>query len=244
MMRKMIVGALVAILAQGILAQNVFDVRDFGALGNGLTDDAQAIQNAIDQCNRKGGGMVLIPAEHTFMAGPIQLKSNVNLHVEASATLIANPDEGCYKLSAFGENKGEGMMWIYAKDAHNISITGQGTISGNGVAFMGAELDDSYELKPVNTFDPRPHVITFTGVRNLLVRDVTIRDGAYWTLHLVGCDGAVVDGINLLNNLKIRNGDGIDIDHSHNINKCSIWYRDKISDCSLSISCVVSPWRE
>ena len=109
------------------------------------------------------------------------------------------------------------MMWLYANDAENISITGVGTISGNGVAFMGAELEDSYELKPVTTFDPRPHVLTLTGVRNLIVRDVTIRDGAYWTLHLVGCDGAVIDGINLLNNLKIRNGDGIDVDHSRNV---------------------------
>ena len=144
-------------------------------------------------------------------------RTRPNLHIEANATLLANPDESIYHLSAFGANEGEGMMWLYANDAENISITGVGTISGNGVAFMGAELEDSYELKPVTTFDPRPHVLTLTGVRNLIVRDVTIRDGAYWTLHLVGCDGAVIDGINLLNNLKIRNGDGIDVDHSRNV---------------------------
>ena len=198
-------------------AQDVYDVCRFGALGDGKTDDAVAIQQAIDRCSSEGGGRVLLPANHTFLAGPIQLKSNVELHLQATATLLANPDESIYHLSAFGDNKGEGMMWIYAQHAQNISITGMGTISGNGVAFMGAELDDSYELKPVNTFDPRPHVITLTDVRNVVVRDVTIRDGAYWTLHLVGCDGAVIDGINLLNNLKIRNGDGIDLDHSRNV---------------------------
>ena len=198
-------------------AQGVYDVCRFGALGDGKTDDAVAIQQAIDRCSSDGGGRVLLPANHTFLAGPLQLKSNVELHLQATATLLANPDESIYHLSAFGENKGEGMMWIYAQHAQNISITGMGTISGNGVAFMGAELDDSYELKPVTTFDPRPHVITLTDVRNVVVRDVTIRDGAYWTLHLVGCDGAVIDGINLLNNLKIRNGDGIDLDHSRNI---------------------------
>ena len=198
-------------------AQDVYDVCRFGALGDGKTDDAVAIQQAIDRCSSEGGGRVLLPANHTFLAGPIELKSNVELHLQATATLLANPDESIYHLSAFGDNKGEGMMWIYAQHAQNISITGMGTISGNGVAFMGAELDDSYELKPVTTFDPRPHVITLTDVRNVVVRDVTIRDGAYWTLHLVGCDGAVIDGINLLNNLKIRNGDGIDLDHSHNV---------------------------
>ncbi len=198
-------------------AQVVYDVCRFGALGDGKTDDAVAIQQAIDRCSSEGGGRVLLPANHTFLAGPIQLKSNVELHLQPTAILLANPDESIYHLSAFGDNKGEGMMWIYAQHAQNISITGMGTISGNGVAFMGAELDDSYELKPVTTFDPRPHVITLTDVKNVVVRDVTIRDGAYWTLHLVGCDGAVIDGINLLNNLKIRNGDGIDLDHSRNV---------------------------
>ena len=205
------------LVASVAMAQQVFNVCQYGAVGNGKADDARAIQKAIDLCSAEGGGQVLLPANHTFLAGPIQLKSNVNLHIEANATLLANPDESIYHLSAFGANEGEGMMWLYANDAENISITGVGTISGNGVAFMGAELEDSYELKPVTTFDPRPHVLTLTGVRNLIVRDVTIRDGAYWTLHLVGCDGAVIDGINLLNNLKIRNGDGIDVDHSRNV---------------------------
>jgi polygalacturonase len=82
---------------------------------------------------------------------------------------------------------------------------------------MGKELNDSYELKPVTTFDPRPHVLSLTDVRNLTIKDVTIREGAYWTVHLIGCNGAVIDGINLLNNLKIRNGDGIDIDHSSSL---------------------------
>ena len=205
------------LVASVAMAQQVYNVCQYGAVGNGKADDAIAIQKAIDLCSAEGGGQVLLPANHTFLAGPIQLKSNVNLHIETNATLLANPDESIYHLSAFGANEGEGMMWLYANDAENISITGVGTISGNGVAFMGAELEDSYELKPVTTFDPRPHVLTLTGVRNLIVRDVTIRDGAYWTLHLVGCDGAVIDGINLLNNLKIRNGDGIDVDHSRNV---------------------------
>jgi hypothetical protein len=154
-----------------------------------------------------------------FLSGPIELKSQVELHLEATATLKANPDEGIYRLSAFGENRGEGMLWLWAKDAENISITGKGTIHGNGIAFMGAELGDSYELKPLadQTFDPRPHVLTLTNVTNLTIRDVTIKEGAYWTVHLIGCNEAVIDGINLLNNLKIRNGDGIDLDHSKNV---------------------------
>lgn len=201
------------------VAQTVYDVTAAGAVGDGKTDDAQTIQRVIDRCSEEGGGRVLLPRNHVFLAGPLELKSNVELYLEATATLKANPDESIYHLSAFGKNEGEGTLWLYANDAENISITGKGTIHGNGIAFMGAELEDSYELKPLadQAFDPRPHVLTLTNVRNLMIRDVTIKEGAYWTVHLIGCNEAVIEGINLLNNLKIRNGDGIDLDHSKNV---------------------------
>ena len=224
-MTKFIYILFLLVLSLSSYAQRIYNVVDYGAVGNKIADDAKAIQQAIDECSANGGGTVLLPANHTFMSGPLCLKSNVDLHLEATAVLLANPDEGIYKLSAFGENRGEGMMWIYANGADNISITGKGTIHGNGIAFMGKELDDSYELKPVTTFDPRPHVLTLTDVKNLTIRDITIRDGAYWTVHLIGCDGAVIDGISLLNNLKIRNGDGIDLDHSRNV---------RISNCHIT----------
>lgn len=219
MTKRTLLGALLLCGIEFSFAQTVYDVTAAGAVGDGKTDDAKAIQQTIDRCSAEGGGRVLFPRNHTFLAGPIELKSNVELHLEATATLKANPDESIYQLSAFGENRGEGMLWLYANDAENLSITGKGTIHGNGIAFMGKELEDSYELKPLadQTFDPRPHVLTLTAVKNLTIRDVTIKEGAYWTVHLIGCDGAVIDGIQLLNNLKIRNGDGIDIDHSKNV---------------------------
>ena len=224
---KTLLTLFLAWMAVAVSAQNTYDILTFGAKGDGVTDDAVAIQKAIDRCSAEGGGIVLFPRNRVFLSGPVELKSNVELHLEATATLKANPNESIYKLSAFGENRGEGMLWLWAKDAENISITGKGTIHGNGIAFMGAELDDSYELKPLadQTFDPRPHVLTLTNVQNLTIRNVTIKEGAYWTVHLIGCNEAVIDGINLLNNLKIRNGDGIDLDHSKNV---------RISNCHIT----------
>lgn len=195
----------------------IYSVTDFGAAADGKTDDAAAIQKAIDRCSENGGGTVLFPAGKRFMAGPIHLKSFVNLHFEPNSMLLANPDEAVYTESAFGDNRGEGMMWLSGKDIENISITGTGTIDGNGVAFMGKELDDSYELKPVTDFDPRPHVLTLVNARKVNISDVTVSNSAYWTIHLVGCYDVAISDISLLNNLKIRNGDGIDIDHSRKV---------------------------
>lgn len=194
----------------------IYNVVDFGAKGDGVSDDAIAIQQAIDSCSSHGG-QVYFPANHTFISGPLAIKSNVEIYLDFGSVLKANPNESIYKKSAFGSNEGEGMLWLYAENAKNISFRGHGTIDGNGVAFMGKELFDSYDLKPVTTFDPRPHVLTLIGCNNISIKDITIREGAYWTVHLVGCDDVVIDGINLLNNLKIRNGDGIDIDHSRNV---------------------------
>ena len=213
-----------ALLATGCAQGGVYDVTRFGARGDGRTDDAAAIQRAVDAAAAKGG-TVVFPAGRTFLCGPVELKGPVEYVLESGAVLLANPDEDIYRLSAFGRNEGEGMLWLYARDTQDISICGQGTIDGNGVAFMGEELEDSYELKPVTDFDPRPHVLTFYGVEGLRIRDVTIRNGAYWTVHLVGCTDAMISGISLLNNLKIRNGDRIDIDHSRKV---------RISDCYIT----------
>ena len=105
--------SILALMAVGCSQGNIYNVMDYGAKGDGTTDDAAAIQKAIDECSAKGGGQVLLPSGHVFMAGPVELKSNIDLHVDVNACLLANPDESIYTLSTFGENRGEGMMWIW-----------------------------------------------------------------------------------------------------------------------------------
>jgi polygalacturonase len=89
---------------------------------------------------------------------------------------------------------------------------------------MGPEEKAAYVLKEFDTFDRRPHLFTPVNFRNLIIRDVTMKDSAYWCIHLTGCRDVTIHGIKILNSLKVRNSDGIDIDHSQNV---------RISDCYI-----------
>lgn len=203
---------------------NVFNVLEYGAVGDGKTNDAAAIQKTIDAATAAGGGQVLFPAPHTYLSGPLKLGSFIDYHFPAGAMLLASPDENLYTQSAFRENPGEGMMWLWAENLQQASFTGSGKIDGNGISFMGAEEEDAYALKPFNIRDPRPHVLTIIGGNHIRIHDLQIGNSAYWTIHLIGCNDVVISGITLLNSLKVRNSDGIDIDHSKNV---------RISDCYI-----------
>src|SRR5262245_48140035 len=112
----------------------MFDIRTFGAVGNGTTDDSAAIKKAIAACEAAGGGTVNVPAG-TYLTGPISLSSNMNLHLESGSKLLFTDDftkyppvwtrwEGvdCYGLHPL----------VFATKATNVSITGRGTLDGQG----------------------------------------------------------------------------------------------------------------
>ena len=202
----------------------IFDIAEYGAVGDGVTDNAVPIQKAINDCSSSGGGIVTVPEGNVFMTGPFDLKSFVNLHLERGSRILANPDESVYTKSAFRQNKGEGSIWIGGENAEEVMISGEGTIDGNGIAFMGPEEKAAYVLKEFDTFDRRPHILTIVNVTNLIIRDVTFKNSAYWCLHLIGCTDVSIHDIQIENNLKIRNSDGIDLDHTRNvrINGCLI----------------------
>lgn len=209
---------------------NLFDITKYGAVGDGSKDNSIEIQKAIDDCTKNGGGRVIIPSNNIFMSGPFDLKSNVTIYVESNAVLLANPDESVYKKSAFRENLGEGTIWIGGENAQNISIEGSGVIDGNGIKFMGPEEKAAYVLKDFDVVDPRPHLLTLINIENLTIRDITFKDSAYWGLHIVGCDNVKIESVTILNNLKIRNSDGIDLDHSRNV-RISNCYIESADDC-------------
>ncbi len=209
---------------------SIYNISAFGANGDSHTDNSKFIQEAIDLCSNAGGGRVVVPSGGVFMSGPFDLKSNIELYLESGAVILANPDDSVYVKSAFRENLGEGTIWIGGEGIENVRITGPGTIDGNGVAFMGEELHDSYFLKPFDVVDPRPHILTLVNCQQIKMTDVTVTNAAYWGLHFIGCDKVSINNISIYNDLKIRNSDGIDLDHCRNV-QISNCYIESGDDC-------------
>ncbi|NOK57916.1 MAG: hypothetical protein GFH25_541186n180 [Chloroflexi bacterium AL-N10] len=205
-----------------------FNILDFGARGDGQSNDANAIQQAIDACHATGGGTVLVPAGRSYLSGTIMLKSHIELHVERGASIVGSGkwDDYTYKTNVGALSGGSvdaerpaSSMLIMAEEAEHIAITGGGEINGSGRLFIEEETAYIYRM-----CEERPFTIFLIGCHNVTVRDVTIRDGALWTLRLSGCQDVLIHGIRILNDLKLPNNDGIDLDRCRNV---------RISDCHI-----------
>lgn len=117
---------------------NVYNILDFGAIADGLSSNTEAIKKAITTCNEAGGGKVIIPAGK-FLTGPIHLKSNVNLHLEAGAEVLFSKNSKDYLPLVHTSYEGQELMnyspLIYAYKQKNIAVTGQGTFNGQADNF-------------------------------------------------------------------------------------------------------------
>ena len=126
----------------------IYNISDFGAQGDGQTNDAPAIQRAIDACTNAGGGVVLLTAGHTYLSGTIILKSNVEFMVERGAILQGSPNLLDYTVQftvgalSGGElrpDQAGANMLITAERAENIAFTGGGVIDGGGRFFVAED---------------------------------------------------------------------------------------------------------
>lgn len=121
-------------IQQPVFKKDTIRITAFGAVSDGNTLNTKAINDAINASSRKGGGVVLVPAG-LWMTGPVEMKSNVNLHLSESATLLFTPDKSQYAITEGfyeGKSAARNQSPISGKDLENIAITGKGIIDGNG----------------------------------------------------------------------------------------------------------------
>jgi len=208
--------------AKGEINDTVYNVKDYGAVGDGSHLDTDAINSAIDAASEAGGGTVVFPGGE-YLCFSIRLKSNINLYIGAGATIVAaNMDEheGKYDdpepnvwgdslhYQDFGHSHFHNSL-IWGEGLENISITGSGLIYGKGLQKWG---------------NPSPGLgnksIALKKCRNVILRDFSILHGGHFAIITTGGDNLTI------NNLKIdTNRDAIDIDCCRFVH---------VSDCSLN----------
>ena len=116
-----------------IAKPKIFNIRSYGAIGDGVAMDTEAVQKTIDACHAAGGGVVWVPAGD-FQIGTIHLKSNVTLSLDYGASLLGSTMADYPNGSLDSPREGHPHCLIYAEDATNITIEGLGVIDGQGNA--------------------------------------------------------------------------------------------------------------
>jgi hypothetical protein len=221
------------------LGTRIYNVRDFGAKGDGTTLDTAALQSAIDACTRDGGGTVLVPAG-VFHIGTVELKSNVTLHLAAQAKLLGSADGKQYHAAEAIPLTGPHTIgdgnWalIFAAEARNVTVEGRGTIDGQGLQFRS----------PVRGTPPpsglggnrRPHHLLFYKCDNLTIRDVDLRDCAYHSTRIVLCRYVYIDGVHIHSRVN-GNNDGFHFISAEHVtlSNCTVECQDDA--CALFGSC-------
>ena len=228
---------------------NAYNVRNFGAKGDGKAVDTAAINKTIDAAAAAGGGTVYFPAGN-YLSVSIHLKSNVALYLDQGATIVAaNPsNEVKYdapepnewdKYQDFGHSHWHNSL-IWGENLTNVSILGPGMIWGKGLVRSGTQsrtqaqndaLNAARANEPKTPFgypNPRDAVepgwgnkaIALKNCRNVNLRDITILHGGHFAILATGVDNLTID------NLKIdTNRDGIDVDACKNV---------RISNCTVN----------
>lgn len=204
------------------------NIKEYGAVGDGIALDTAAIQSAID-----AGGMVYIP-EGVYRTGTIYLKSNGGLYLAPGAVLLAshdradyNADDYCPQNAVFSSEFVTGAHLITAVEQENITIMGQGKIDGEGHYWMNESNPIPYAP---NEYAPNPErpaqMIFFAECKNLHVTDVQILNGPYWHLFFHGCEDVFVRGVTIRGDRPRWTNDGIDIDCCKRVT---------VSDCIIDV---------
>ena len=194
-----------------------FVITDYGAIPDGVTNNVMAIQHAIDDANKNGGGRVVV-AGGRFLSGVIHLKTNVEFFIRGDAVLLASTNRADYGPSQ------RASAWIMADHVKNISITGKGTIDGQCdlliqdiyKKLIAGELYDN-EWKQYNDWHQRrpsesnrPRMIDFRNCDGVTIKNIHLQNGTSWIQDYRNCTDLIMDSVHVFSNTFLNN-DGIDV---------------------------------
>jgi len=221
------------------LGVRVYNVRKYGAKGDGIALDTAALQAAVDACNKDGGGTVLIPAG-TFHIGAVELKSNVTLHIAAGGKLLGSADGKQYhEINAIpltGDSTMVDGNWalLFAVNATNITIEGAGTIDGQGAQFHSAVRG----TPPPSGLggNRRPYHLLYYHCDRLTVRGIALVNGAYHSIRVIQSKHVQMDGLYIHNRVN-GNNDGFHFISAEyvTVSNCTILSQDDA--CAMFGSC-------
>jgi polygalacturonase len=207
---SLVAGVLLALAGCGTGANRdhhtTYDIRTYGAVGDGVALDTAAIQNAMDACFKAGGGRVRV-AGGRYVTGTIRMKDHVTLHLEKDAVLLGSTNLADYATDVIGavEAPAFNRCLIYAEKTKNIAFTGAGLIDARGTP-------TAFPVKVGNRLGERPMLMRLVGCEEVFFSDLTFKNSASWGLHLVACDRVRFDGIRIESKDNNVNNDGIDLD--------------------------------
>ncbi|MFC1763472.1 glycoside hydrolase family 28 protein [Planctomycetota bacterium] len=189
----------------------IYNVITYGAIGDGVNLNTEAIQKTIDACHADGGGVVRVPAGD-FVLGTVHLKSHITLSLDHGASLLGSLDLKDYPVDKLRPSReGNSETLLYAEDATNIRLEGLGTIDGRGKPKYFPK-----NAGPDGT-DNRPRLIRFENCEKLSFSGLTYKNPAFWGIHLVDCREVHFTGVKIRFRNNHSNNDGIDLDACENV---------------------------
>jgi len=221
------------------LGARVYNIRDFGAKGDGKALDTPALQSAIDACTRDGGGTVLVPGG-TFQIGTTELKSNVTLHIAAGATLLGSADGKQYhaveEIPLHGDTTLVDGNWalLFAVRAKNVTIEGPGTINGQGYEFHSAVRG---QVPPSGIGGAkRPYHVLAYQCEGLTIRNLDLIDCAFHSVRVIESQRVHMDTLYIHNRVN-GNNDGFHFISAKylTVSNCIVMSQDDA--CALFGSC-------
>ena len=189
------------IQAQTVSEPNTFNVRDFGAKGDGVTRDTEAFQKALDTCAVSGGGRVVVPAGR-YLIGSVQIGYQTILKLDPNSVVIGSPDPNDYPMIDIrweGRWQPGRRALIYASNVDHTGIIGPGRIEGNAKVAAPQNPRGAVVLEPVNCND-----VHWEGF--------TVTQGGNWATHPTCCTDVVIRNVTIKGHR-----DGIDIDSCRNV---------------------------